>query len=104
MYQHQDIDQTMQPPEDEQMMQRPSDTQFVQFIQSMITRMTQYTQYVIDQQLKQTSTKKAAMMSGDDESVRVEVMVKVPGHGMNGEEGRRQTKDATVWPVVYITI
>lgn len=98
MYQQQqDVDDTIQQPQDEQTIFQ-SDTHFMQYIQSMITRMMQQVQSiqsVTEQQLIRTSSTKTAA------SGRVEVMVKVSNHGLKGGQ---QAKDATVWQTVYITI
>jgi hypothetical protein len=104
-----------------------SDTQsqFAQFIQSVMSELTRVmtgdtrfiqTQFQTQQRSKTkraaisaSATTKTMMMSGDGESVRVGVMVKVPRHGLDGRKGARQGqhKDVatkTVWRTVYVAI
>jgi len=62
-------------------------SQFIRFIQSMIRDVITQSQSI--ERMKR-ETKKAISMNGGAQSVRAEMMIKVPGHGMNGEEGRQR--------------
>jgi len=69
----------------DQMQQQQS--QFMRFIQSMMRDVI--TQTRPTERMKRDS-KKAISMNGDAQSARAEVMIKVTGHEMDGEEGRQR--------------
>merc|ERR1712130_852286 len=63
-------------------------SQFMRFIQSMMRDVITQSRSI--ERMKR-ETKKAISMNGDAQSVRAErMMIRVPGHGMNGEEGRQR--------------
>merc|ERR1719229_1433231 len=59
-------------------------SQFMRFIQSMMRDVISQTRPT--ERMKRDS-KKAISMNGEAQSVRAGVMIKVTGHGMDGEEG-----------------